>query len=669
MSIKKAGKTEKQTEKTVKAAQEVKKEVEKEIKAAVEETVKAAQEVKEEAEKQAKAESVAAKKEEKKEAKAAKKAVKEEVKTEEKSKVKATEKPAEKKEKEAAKEEVKAEKEAVKKAEAKAKTAKKVAKKVEKTDKEAAKLEEKADEEAQKEDEKLEEKLVEKEVEEEKSENIIPEENKEQTESQQKDIEVEVTRKRSLLFVASECNPFVGTGGLADVIGSLPIAISDLGEYDVRVILPLYGTMEEGYRNHLTYIGNFNVPVGWRNQYCGLFSYKRKGVTYLFIDNEYYFRRSTLYGHYDDGERFAFFSRAVLEAMLYMNWYPDVMHCHDWQTALAVIYLKTIYANRWGFDHIRAIFTIHNIEYQGKYGKEILEDLFGLPWEVEPALDYDGCLNLMKGAIQLSDYVTTVSKTYAEEIKNEYFAHGLQYAINDNAGKLIGILNGISEEVYNPETDKALFKNYSVDDMSGKAVCKAELQKMLGLQERTDAPIIAIISRLVAHKGLDLVKCVLEELLAENVQVVILGKGEPYYEGYFSYIADNYKGKCKTIIAYNKDLSSKIYSGADIFLMPSKQEPCGLSQMIACRYGTIPVVRRTGGLNDSITAYNTDRTTGNGFAFTNYNAHEMLYVLKDAIYTFGNKPEWAKIVKCAMTTDFSWKKSAEEYEKLYDLFK
>ena len=386
MSIKKAKqvkKDEKQAEKTVKAVEKA--------------TEKAVEEVKQEVKKAKNSEAAAVKKEEKKIEKAAEVKVKTEEKTQKKEAAKKEEAPV-----------VLAPEKQKKTVE---KVAKKAQKKLEKTDKEEVKLEEKAVERAEKENEKLEEKLAKKQLKEEEAEKIVPEENKEQAESQQKDIEVEVVRKRSLLFVASECNPFVGTGGLADVIGSLPLAISERGNYDVRVILPLYGTMDEGYRNHLTYIGNFNVPVGWRNQYCGLFSYKRKGVTYLFIDNEYYFRRPTLYGHYDDGERFAFFSRAVLEAMQYMNWYPDVMHCHDWQTALAVIYLKTIYANRWGFDHIRAIFTIHNIEYQGKYGKEILEDLFGLPYDVEPALDYDGCLNLMKGAIQLSDYVTTVSKT------------------------------------------------------------------------------------------------------------------------------------------------------------------------------------------------------------------------------------------------------------------
>ena len=484
-----------------------------------------------------------------------------------------------------------------------------------------------------------------------------------------KKIEVTVERKRSVLFVASEANPFIATGGLADVLGSLPAALAKRGNYDVRVILPLYGGMEEGFRTHLTYITNFNVPVSWRNQYCGLFSYKKNDVTFYFIDNEFYFKRDTLYGHFDDGERFAFFSRAVLESMAHLDYYPDVMNCNDWQSALSVVYLKTLYAGRSGFDKIRAIYTIHNIEYQGRYGKELLGDLFGLDENVEPLLDYDGCLNLTKGAIQCADYVTTVSPTYAEEIKNAYFAHGLQYIINDNAGKLKGILNGIDVDLYSPEKDKHLFANFSAKDTSGKKTCKAELQKMLDLPVREDVPVIAVISRLVSHKGLDLVKCIIEELLGEDIQFVILGKGEPYYEGYFSYVAENYKGKCRSIIAYNKDLSSKIYSGADIFLMPSMMEPCGLSQMIACRYGTIPVVRRTGGLADSITPYNFERKSGNGFAFNNYNAHEMLYVIKDAIYTFGNKKVWNKLMKCAMTTDFSWNASAEKYEELYDLFK
>lgn len=297
---------------------------------------------------------------------------------------------------------------------------------------------------------------------------------------------------------------------------------------------------------------------------------------------------------------------------------------------------------------------------------ETASDLFGFPESIGWAIEFDGCLNLMKGAIELTDYLTTVSPTYANEIKNPYFSHGLDGIINRNAGKLKGILNGIDEELNDPATDSSLFKNYSAKDMSGKAVCKEELQKMLGLPVRADVPVIAMISRLVAHKGLDLVKRVLDELLCEDVQVVVLGKGDVDYENFFKYMETRYKGKCRALIAFNKDMASKLYSGADILLMPSRQEPCGLSQMIACRYGTVPVVRRTGGLADSITAHNDSREGGNGFAFTNYNAHEMLYVIKDAIFTFCNKPEWIGIVKRAMESDFSWEKSAREYEGVYD---
>ena len=481
------------------------------------------------------------------------------------------------------------------------------------------------------------------------------------------DLKFDVTPVKSVLFVASEANPYLGSGGLADVIGSLPKTLAANGKYDVRVVMPLYGDISDKYRSQMRFLMNFNVPLAWRNQYCGVFSLKADGVTFYFMDNEYYFKRSGLYGFYDDGERFAYFSKAALEMMVHLDYYPEILHCHDWQTALSVVYLKTLYANRYGYDHIKALFTIHNIEYQGKYGYDCLGDLFGLPESVKPALDYDGCLNLMKGAIQFSDRFSTVSRMYANEIKNPFFAHGLQYAICENEFKLTGILNGIDETVYNPETDEKLFRNYSADDTRGKGVCKKELQKMLGLPEKDDAPLISIISRLVPAKGLDLVKCVIEELLAENVQVVILGKGEGDYEDYFRMLADRYSGKCRAIIAYNKDLASKIYSASDIFLMPSKQEPCGLSQMIACRYGAVPVVRATGGLFDSISPYNNDmRNGGNGFVFGNYNAHEMLYVIKDAVYTFGNKDEWRGIMKRAMTTDFSWKKSSGEYEKLYD---
>ncbi len=481
-----------------------------------------------------------------------------------------------------------------------------------------------------------------------------------------KKVEVEITKKPSVLFVASEANPFAGTGGLADVIGSLPKALAKNGNFDVRVVIPLYKTFSSLYRDKIRFVGNFNVPLAWRNQYCGLFEYEHEGVKFYFLDNEYYFKRDGYYGFYDDGERFAFFSKASLCLMQYLDFYPNVLHAHDWQSALSVIYLKTLYRNAYGYDNIKAMFTIHNIEYQGKYGREVLGDLFGLGDEFYDIVEYDGCINLLKGAIVCADKVSTVSPSYANEIKYDFFSHGLSPITNLFAFKTLGILNGIDEQVYNPEKDECLFKNYTVNDLSGKKECKKELQKMLGLPEKENVPVVAIISRLVSHKGLDLIKAIIHEILSEDLQLVILGKGERQYEDFFTNIAEQYKGKCRTIVAYNKDLSSKIYSGADIFLMPSKQEPCGLSQMIACRYGTIPVVRKTGGLSDSITAHNYDRTTGNGFIFENYNAHELLYVLKDAVYTFGNKEEWSALQQNAMTTDFSWQKSAKQYELIFN---
>ena len=469
----------------------------------------------------------------------------------------------------------------------------------------------------------------------------------------------------SVLFVASEANPFIGTGGLADVIGSLPKAVSKNGDFNVRVVLPLYKDFSSLYRDKLKFLGNFNVPLSWRNQYAGVFSIMKDGVTYYFIDNEYYFKRDGLYGFYDDGERFAFFSKASLCLMKYLNFYPDILHAHDWQSALSVIYLKTLFKGEDGYKNVKTMFTIHNIEYQGKYDKGILGDLFGLDGYYE-ILEYQGCINLLKGAIVCSDKVSTVSPSYANEIKYDFFSHGLSPITNEFSYKTVGILNGIDQNYYNPSKDECVFEKYSKTKLEGKKVCKKELQKMLCLPERDDVPVIAMISRLVSHKGLDLLKCVIDELLSEDVQLVILGKGERQYEDFFKGISEEYEGKCRVIIAYNKDLSSKIYSGADIFLMPSKQEPCGLSQMISARYGAVPVVRKVGGLQDSIEPYNTTRKAGFGFVFENYNAHEMLYVLKDAIFTYKDKTVWERIVKKAMSIDFSWKKSSQQYEKTYN---
>lgn len=473
---------------------------------------------------------------------------------------------------------------------------------------------------------------------------------------------VTIKPKRKILFAASECTPFIATGGLAEVIGSLSKSLAQDEEYDVRVVLPLYSDIRGDYRQRFTYLGNINVPLGWRNQYCGIFSYEESGVTFYFLDNEYYFRRGGCYGYYDDGERFAFFSRAVMEILGFLQFYPDVLHCHDWQSALAAIYLKTIYCHRREYSLIRAVFTIHNIEYQGKYSLDVLEDLFGISDDYRYLFEFDGCANLMKAAIECSETFTTVSPTYAEEIKRAEYAHGLQGEVERNAFKLRGILNGIDVKSYDPATDPALFAPYSAENPAGKAVCKAELQKMLGLPVRADVPVVAMISRLVAHKGLDLVRAAIEELLADDVQFVLLGTGDSEYESYFKDLANRYKGKAVSIIAFNGDLSRKIYSGADIFLMPSKSEPCGLSQMIASRYLTVPVVRETGGLYDSIKPYGAG---GNGFTFAAYNAGDMLYVLREAVSLYKNKPEWQKLMIKAGTTDFSWQRSAEEYKKLY----
>lgn len=473
---------------------------------------------------------------------------------------------------------------------------------------------------------------------------------------------VTIKPKRKILFAASECTPFIATGGLAEVIGSLSKSLALDEEYDVRVVLPLYSDIRGDYRQRFTYLGNINVPLGWRNQYCGIFSYEESGVTFYFLDNEYYFRRGGCYGYYDDGERFAFFSRAVMEILGFLQFYPDVLHCHDWQSALAAIYLKTIYCHRREYSLIRAVFTIHNIEYQGKYSLDVLEDLFGISNDYRYLLEFDGCANLMKAAIECSETFTTVSPTYAEEIKRAEYAHGLQGEVERNAFKLRGILNGIDVKSYDPATDPALFAPYSAENPAGKEICKAELQKMLGLPVRADVPVVAMISRLVAHKGLDLVRAAIEELLADDVQFVLLGTGDSEYESYFKDLANRYKGKAVSIIAFNGDLSRKIYSGADIFLMPSKSEPCGLSQMIASRYLTVPVVRETGGLYDSIKPYGAG---GNGFTFAAYNAGDMLYVLREAVSLYKNKPEWQKLMIKAGTTDFSWQRSAEEYKKLY----
>ena len=474
--------------------------------------------------------------------------------------------------------------------------------------------------------------------------------------------DISVAAKRKVLFVASEAAPFIATGGLAEVIGSLPKALAKNPNYDVRVVLPLYAGIKTEMRRKFSFLGNIYVPLGWRNQYCGVFSYQFEGVTFYFIYNEYYFKRGACYGYYDDGERFAFFSRSVLEILPFIDFYPEILHCHDWQAALAAIYLKTIYCKRPDYQFIRALFTIHNIEYQGKYSLDILGDLFGLPESAKELVEYQNCINLMKGAIECSECFSTVSPTYAEEIKSEYYAHGLQDIIRKNYFKLTGILNGIDVDFYNPMFDSAIAKNFGPETLADKAICKREMQKMLGLPER-DVPVISMITRLVSHKGIELVKSVIANVLEEDVQFVLLGTGDSAYEQFFKDLGSKYPDKTSINITFNGVLSRQIYAGSDIFLMPSISEPCGLSQMIASRYATIPVVRETGGLYDSIKPYGAG---GNGFTFASTNAYDMLFVIHEAIGAYKNKGEWEKLMKKAATTDFSWLKSADEYKKLYE---
>ncbi|MCQ2399447.1 MAG: glycogen synthase GlgA, partial [Clostridia bacterium] len=470
---------------------------------------------------------------------------------------------------------------------------------------------------------------------------------------------------KSVVYLGSEAAPFIATGGLADVMGSLPKAISANGNYDVTCILPLYSAIKKEFRDKFEFVTSFYVKLSWRNQYAGVFRYVYEGVTYYFIDNEYYFaREGRIYGFYDDGERFAFFSKAALDLIATLRIYPDVVHANDWQTAAAIVYLKGMYYFDENFRKIKTVFTIHNIEYQGQFGMETYGDLFGFDESLREYIEYGGCVNLMKAAIEMSDRVTTVSPTYAEEIKQSYFAHGLEDIINRNAHKLSGILNGIDYSFYDPETDTHIEKNYSSVDKSGKAECKAALQRLLNLPVRSDVPVVAMITRLISHKGVDLVKAVLEQFIDEDVQFVLLGTGETQYEDYFRYIGNAYSSKCRVIIAFNQDLSRKIYAGSDIFLMPSKMEPCGLSQMIASRYGSVSVVRETGGSHDSIKAFYAG--AGNGFTFHDYNPYDMLYVLRAAAYIYKNKETWNKVVDNAMTTDFSWKIQAGKYENLYN---
>ncbi len=475
---------------------------------------------------------------------------------------------------------------------------------------------------------------------------------------------------KKILFVGSEAMPFAATGGLGDVLGSLPAAIkARYGEdADVRVVMPLYDAVSENWRAEMKTEAVFTVSLSWRRQYCGVRSLVRDGVTYYFIDNEYYFRRGALYGQYDDGERFAFFSMAVVEMLEHISFYPDILHAHDWQAALSVVYLNQLFRWKEGYAGIRTVFTIHNIEYQGKYDPKILTDVFGLSSFDWRLMEYDGCINLMKAAIVCADKVTTVSPRYAGEIRSSEYGHGLEHILDAFGYKLIGILNGIDYKYYDPATDPAIAANYSADHLKGKEKDKLALQKEVGLPERTDIPMLAVVSRLVTHKGLDLIREMMYGMVQNHdLQLVVLGKGEVQYEDYFRWLEAQFPDKVRALITYDRDLSKRVYAASDIFLMPSRSEPCGLSQMIASRYGSIPVVRETGGLYDSIKGYweENGEVRGNGFTFANYNATELYDRTDAALGVWWNPEKREKLLKKIMTTDFSWRVSAEKYMEMY----
>ncbi len=467
-----------------------------------------------------------------------------------------------------------------------------------------------------------------------------------------------------VLYCASEALPFAATGGLADVAGSLPHALR-AKSVSCRVVLPLYDSISQEMKDKMKFVTSISVPVAWRRQYCGVFEAKVGGVIYYLIDNQYYFKRQGFYGHFDDAERFSFFSRAVLEMLPLVDFKPDVIHANDWQTALIPIYFRVYYANTDWYRGIKTVYTIHNIQYQGQYGSEVLEDVFGIPKSDDSLVEWNKCVNLMKGAIECANWVSTVSPTYATEILDPWFSHELHPILRERIWKLSGILNGIDVESFNPETDPDVYKNYSIDTLSDKTENKLKLQERMKLEVNPNVPLIGMVTRLVSHKGLNLVREGIDNVMQfTNCQFAILGSGDWEYEKFFESMQDRYPGRVSIFKGFIPELSRKIYAGSDIFLMPSKSEPCGLSQMIALRYGTIPVVRETGGLKDSITDCRDG--VGNGFTFKSYYQQDMLDSLHAAIYAYNSdKSYWSVVVERAMRCDNSWEKSAGEYIKLY----
>lgn len=469
-----------------------------------------------------------------------------------------------------------------------------------------------------------------------------------------------------ILFAVSECVPFIKSGGLADVAGALPKELKKLG-FDVRVILPKYALIRDEYKSKMKKTAEFSVQLGWRNQYCGIEELEHDGIIHYLIDNHYYFFRSQMYGDYDDGEKFSFFNRAVLESIAQIGFLPDIIHCHDWHSGMIPFLLQEQYRHREGYEKIRTVFTIHNLQFQGVFPKEVMNDLLGLDdrYFNPNQLEYHGNINFMKAGLVASDKITTVSPTYREEIKTAYFGEGLDGVLRVRSADLEGIVNGIDYELYNPENDSCLASPFSVEKRNARRENKRAIQEQFGLPEESGVPLIAMVTRLTKQKGLELVRGVFHEIMATGAQLVVLGTGDREFEYFFSQMSSQYPRQCKVFIGFDEAIAHRIYAGADLFLMPSKFEPCGLSQLIAMRYGAVPIVRETGGLNDTVKSYNEGTGEGNGFTFTNFNAHDMLYTIERAL-SFYRRPEvWNVLTRKVMELDFSWTQSALRYEQLY----
>lgn len=478
------------------------------------------------------------------------------------------------------------------------------------------------------------------------------------------------SKKMQIVFASAECAPFVKTGGLGDVAGSLPAALVRAGA-EVIVMVPKYATIKDEYKAQMEHFSDFYVSLGWRNEYCGLEKLEHDGVTYMFIDNERYFARDYPYGFFDDGERFAFFSKAITESLQHLpaGFECDILHCNDWQTALAPVFLREFYQGLPLYDRVKTVFSIHNVAFQGQFSDTVMEDILGVAHIPAAAsqLRCDACsINYMLGALRYADAITTVSPTYANEIQTPEFGEGLDGVLRERSYALQGILNGIDVAGFDPATDKRIAANYTVEDRSGKAVCKAKLQEELGLEVRDDRPLMVMVTRLTRQKGMDLVMYALDRILAGSVQVAVLGTGDRDYEDGLRYFQDKYPGTMAARIEFDPALSQRMYAAADMFLMPSKFEPCGLSQIIAMRYGTLPIVRETGGLKDTVIPYNEFTGEGTGFSFSNFNGDEMGdAVFRAARLFWDNRDAWNQLVTQAMSQDFSWTRSADKYLDLY----